>query len=505
MNTRRRFIQASGAAISSGCLPGAEAGEESVIGKAMAAALAGIAVAAKDPERPDYHFHAPTNWINDPNGTIFYKGWHHLFYQFNPYGAMWGHMHWGHARSRDLVNWEHLPIAIGPSEEKGEGAIFSGAAMLARDGRPRIIYTSIAAGSPEHRPPEQWLAAPEDDDLIRWSKSPHNPVLTTAAHGSLKVDDWRDPFLFTDAGQTYMVCGGNTSGRRVGGSGVVELYRAANTEFTEWKHLGTVFEHHEREVFNIECPNLFRLGEKWVLIFSPHKPCEYFIGTLDLKRPRFIPEVHGILDAGNAYASNISVDDQGRTILWLWGRTENPESKGWNGVMVMPRILSIGPDGYLRQQPAREFEQLRGAAVAVAAMPLSEKRAVIPGVRGNRFELEVEVAPGRASVAGLELRRSEAGKAGVSVTISSDGILKVGDASTLVGRNDRYKVRVFLDKRVLEVYVNDGLAAIYYGVVNAGPEDVGVAAFARGAGARLAGGTMWPLKAAEFRLDRFRV
>ena len=408
-------------------------------------------------------------------------------------------MHWGHARSRDLVNWEHLPIALGPSEDKGEQHIFSGGAVLARDGHPRLIYTSIGK-----RQPEQWLAVPTDDDLIGWTKYPRNPVLTEAAHGALKVTDWRDPFMFTESGRTYMVCGGNTSGRRRGGSGAVQLYTAVNGELTEWKHLGTVFEHRDREVINIECPNLFKLDGKWVLIISPHKPCEYFIGTLDLKRFRFEPETRGILDAGNAYASNISVDDQGRTLLWLWGKTENPESKGWNSVMVMPRILSIGADGFLQQRPAPEFESLRGAGMAFPAVTLGETPVEIPGVRGDCLELEIELSLGRAASAGLELRRSSEGKAGASITISRDGSLSLGAASTVVGSRERYRLRVFLDKRVVEVYVDDGAAAIY-GITNAGPQDLGVAAFARGDGARLAAGKAWPLKAAEFSLEHFQV
>jgi beta-fructofuranosidase len=72
-----------------------------------------------------------------------------------------------------------------------------------------------------------------------------------------------------------MVCGGNTTRQRWGGGGQVQLYRATNDELTEWKHLGPVFEYRDREVINIECPNLFKLDGKWVLIVSPHKPCEY--------------------------------------------------------------------------------------------------------------------------------------------------------------------------------------------------------------------------------------
>ena len=137
-----------------------------------------------------------------------------MTHQLNPFGTTPGNQHWGHARSKDLVNWEHLPIAIWPSSDQGEPAIFSGGAIIADDGRPRIIYTSI--GHPE---PEQWVALPEDEDLIRWKKFAGNPVLTPAVHGALKVNQWRDPFLFREAGQVYMVCGGNANTGRGGSEG----------------------------------------------------------------------------------------------------------------------------------------------------------------------------------------------------------------------------------------------------------------------------------------------
>ena len=494
--TRRNFIQACSVSAGASALAGSE--NDSVIRGATESARAAIPRAANDPDRPIYHFHPPANWNNDPNGTIFYRGWHHLFYQFNPYGSLWGHMHWGHARSRDMVNWEHLPIALGPSEDKGETHVYSGAAILGRDGRPRIFYTSIG-----NRQPEQWLATPQDDDLLTWVKSPRNPILTTAAHGALKVDDWRDPFLFKIAAQTFMVCGGNTNGRRLGGGGAVQLYRATNDDMTEWKHLGPVFEYRNREVINIECPNLFPLDGKWVLLISPHKPCEYFIGTLDVDRPRFEPETRGILDAGNAYASNISVDDNGRTILWLWGRTNNPEAKGWNGVMVMPRILSIGGDGYLRQQPAPEFERLRGDTMQSSPVALSATPKLLQGIRADSMEVEVELATGRAG-ATLELRRSKSSGPATTVAVSPDGTLSVGAASTLLGRSDRHRLRIFVDRSVLEVYANDGMAALY-GNLPAGPGDIEIAASARGEGSRLSAIRAWPLKGASFNLDRFSI
>jgi len=527
MANRRRFIQAGAVMLVSSSIRGAKA--DPALVKAMEAVRAAIPTAESDPDRPIYHFHPPANWTNDPNGTLFYKGWHHLFYQLNPFASRLGSQHWGHARSRDMVNWEHLPIAIWPSSEKGERAIFSGGAVIASDGRPRLIYTSI--GQPQ---PEQWMAIPKDDDLFVWEKFPGNPVLTQAAHASGNISQWRDPFMFREGGEIYMVCGGGTAAGRA----QVQLYRAVKSDLTAWKHLGPVFQTLERESRNFECPNLFKLDGKWVLIVSPNRVCEYWVGDLDLAKTRFVPEAHGVLDPGDAYASNISVDDKGRTILWLWGRTNTPQGKGWGSVITMPRLLSIGSDGYLRQRVPPEFETLRGEVKTFPAGELGDKPQVLDGVPGDATEIEAEFTGG--GTFGFELRRSTEGKPGVVVSVQQ-GSLTVGNVRAFVGTAPRYKFRIFLDKRCIEVYVNDGMAAVY-NPVEAGLQDQGIAVFARaGSGrgrglggppttglplggpatgaaragsaannpamtaARLESLKVWPMKAASFSLDRFQV
>ena len=496
--SRRRFAGlCAGAAASAATSSGAVRNPEIV--RAMESVTAAIPKAESDPERPVWHFRPPANWNNDPNGTIFYKGWHHLFYQHNPYGSVWGHMHWGHARSRDLVNWEHLPIALWPSLEKGEEHIYSGGAILAADGRPRIFYTSIGK-----RDPEQWMAIPADDDLIVWEKYPRNPILTLEAHGGRQVYDWRDPFPFRANGRTWMVCGGNGNNRRQGGGGQVQLYQALDGDLTRWKHVGAVFEDLNRETINIECPNLFQLGTKWVLLDSPHKPCEYFVGQMDWNRFRFVPETRGVLDPGSAYASNISYDDKGRTLLWLWGRTATDPEKGWNSCMVMPRILSAGSDGFLRQLPASEFETLRGEARTVPPAALAEKPLSPGGIAADCLELEADFSAESATTVGLRVR-CPAGGGGTEIAFNPQGgVLSVGKVQKLIGRDRRVRLRVFLDKRVLEVYVNDGEAAVFT-TVDAAPSDLGVEAFARGGAARLEHLRAWPLARARFSLEHFKV
>jgi beta-fructofuranosidase len=505
--TRRQFLAGTAASITVSRARGADSDPDLI--KAMEAVRKAIPLASADPDRPVYHFHPPANWNNDPNGTLYYRGWHHLFYQLNPFGTNIANQHWGHARSKDLVNWEHLPIAIAPSPEKGERAIFSGGAIIADDGRPRLIYTSIG-----HTQPEQWMVVPQDDDLVSWRKFAGNPVLTSAAHGALTVNQWRDPFLFREAGRVYMVCGGNANRGR-GGAGQVQLYRAVKADLSEWKHLGVVFQALERETYNIECPNLFQLDGKWVLIVSPHRPCEYFVGSLDIDRVKFTPETHGILDAGPAYASNISHDDQGRTILWLWGRTNTPQGRGWNGVMTMPRILSVRADGFLRQQVPREFETLRGAVKTFPPRPLGDSPVPLEGVPGDAAEIEAEFSTSNFSTFGFEVSRS--GKLAITLAIEG-GWLTVGNARAYIGNTERYKLRVFLDKRCLEVYVEDGAVALY-NFLDAQPGNQAISVFARmanpgfgnsggnrrAASVRLESLKVWPMKPASFKLDHFHV
>ena len=122
-----------------------ETDKEALI-RAEAAVKAAAPRAQADPLRPIFHVTAPAQWVNDPNGPIFYKGLYHLFYQLTPYSDESGIKYWGHVRSRDLMKWEHLPIAIAPSNDKGEESIWSGCCTINGDGKPMIFYTSIAPG-----------------------------------------------------------------------------------------------------------------------------------------------------------------------------------------------------------------------------------------------------------------------------------------------------------------------------------------------------------------------
>ena len=238
--------------------------------KADAAVAEARPRAAKDPRRPAYHFLAPARWMNDPNGPIFFGGKWHLFYQHDPFlTESSGHMYWGHAVSGDLVRWEHWPIALAPSVDRGEDGCWSGC-CVDDHGTPTIVYTSVGPKTPPATGAVQWLAT-STDGMRTWRKHPANPVMTLALHGDLQIKDWRDPFVWKDGEEWFAVLGGH----RAGGNGCAMIYKSK--DLVHWQFLNVLMEGKEK---NWECPNFFKLGDKWVLIYSPHGPVKYYTGSL---------------------------------------------------------------------------------------------------------------------------------------------------------------------------------------------------------------------------------
>jgi sucrose-6-phosphate hydrolase SacC (GH32 family) len=412
------------------------------IERAMASDREAASRVKNDPARPQYHFLAPANWMNDPNGPIFYKGWWHMFYQHNPYGEGWGHMHWGHARSRDLVHWEHLPIALWASEEAGEEHVFSGCSLIDAKGEPMIIYTSIHKGKSATDFAEQWAAVPEDQDLIHWRKHPANPILAPEIHGATKVWDWRDPFYFKYKGGDYLVCGGNLNHGK-GGQGVVNLYKAENKELTKWKYLDVLFTHPNPKVVNVECPNFFELDGKWVLIVSPHRKVDYFVGNFDGEK--FTPEKQGLLDYSDSfYAPNCTTAPDGRRILWGWVRGFKG-GQGWNGCLSLPRVLSIDKDGDLAQEPVKELQKLRTQSKSNADSGGSGYEAKITLPAPADGETLIVKLKGNSKELSLSYNGSELDFAGTRAP------LKMGAGSPL-------HLHLFCDKSVIELYANNHAA-----------------------------------------------
>ena len=417
--------------------------------------------AQADPRLPVYHFKAPGGWMGDINGPIYHNGYYHIFYQHR--SGLEG-IHWGHARSIDLIHWEHLPIALWPSQEEGEEHCYSGDTVIRDDGTPMIFYTS--------KPSLQQHAAIGDGNLITWQKHQDNPVLPDSVHlDRVKIGGWRDPFVFKESGQTYLICGGWEGTHKAPGhsSGIVSLYRAESEDLTKWTYLGALF-HHPDSMDNA-CPNFFKLGDKWVLLMSRHNPhvCDYFVGTWDADTVRFEPVYSDTLGYTEAvYATQGLHDAKGRLIIW--NTLHNHRSTGrlddWPSCLTLPRVVNLRRDNSLGFAPLPELQTLRGKHHFVSGFPLHCSSHPVDSIRGDTLEIMVEIDPGDAQAFGLRVRRSQDGKRGVEIRY--DGALLVDGTAGVFNQDDAVrrpfamiqdektlKVHIFLDKATLEVFAND--------------------------------------------------
>jgi len=324
----------------------------SKINQAARALLKNIPKAQADPHRPHYHFLPPANWMNDPNGTIFHDGEYHLFYQFNPARPKWGNLHWGHAKSIDLVDWEHLPIALAPNGFPGELHCWSGCCVIDDDGKPLIFYTSMNLQSlltRAKRYSQQWMAT-GSLNLINWEKYPENPVLSEAIHGEPIPEHWRDPYIWKEDGGWLMALCGQYANEQIGR---VFLYQSQNLQ--SWEYAGVLTQGAEDQGRGWECPNYFPLGDRYVLVVSPYGPVVYSVGDFNGHQHR--AEAWYTLDHGkDFYATNTYLDDQGRTIIVGWVKAKGD---GWAGCLSLPRELKLRNGKQLSMTPIPALEKLR--------------------------------------------------------------------------------------------------------------------------------------------------
>jgi beta-fructofuranosidase len=426
------------------------------ISRGSAAIQAAAPRAQSDPTRPIFHVVSPAQWMNDPNGPIFHKGFYHLFYQLHPFSDGDGPKYWGHVRSRDLVKWEPLPIALCPSSDLGEQGVWSGCCTVNGRGQPMIFYTSVAVGKSPQTHAEQW-AATSDDELVTWVKSPGNPILSEDLHQGTRIYDWRDPFIFHDHRRTFMVLGGNLNQAR-GGEAVVNIYEAENPELTRWKYRGVLFRIPDSGAKTAECPNFFKVGNQWVLLVSPYGKVQYFMGDFNATTCRFTPSAHGQLDFGpNFYAPNTLQLNNGDRIVWGWV-TGFPGGRGWNGCLTVPRSLSLSRDGKLRQSPVQQLSKLRGALTQWRNVDLGEDARTFVLPRTGSFEIGLELDFQNTAGLTIELQ----GESGNAATISFDGQkLKFANAEAPLfpGTQNQLRLTLFVDRSVLEVFANDTACA----------------------------------------------
>ena len=414
-----------------------------------ALASASALAAGEDPLRPRFHFMPPKNWMNDPNGLIQLHGVYHLFYQYNPNGAYWGDMHWGHATSNDLVHWRHLPVALAPIPGgPDKDGVFSGCCRL-NNGVPTIFYTGVS--------PETQNVITANGTLTEFQRSPANPVIAHPPSG-LAVTAFRDPFVWREGDEWMMAIGSGLKD----GNGTVLLYNS--TDLAHWTYLHPLATAARPEDGIIwECPNFFPLRDKWVLFVSADHPIRKpFYWTGRYENRRFIAEKMGSLDDGGYfYAPQTFLDERGRRLVLGWipeGRTVDAQkAAGWAGAQSVPRLLDLDASGRLVMKPIPEFTSLRGRKISKPE-----------DLRGDSFEISAQFAATDKPIA-IELRASPDGRERTFVTYTpATRELAIDRRASSLSRNterDPHTVtlppggplhlRIFLDRSIVEVYANE--------------------------------------------------
>nr|BAP47496.1 invertase [Gentiana triflora] len=333
-------------------------------------------------QRTGYHFQPEKNWMNDPDGPLFHKGWYHLFYQYNPDSAVWGNISWGHAVSTDLIHWLHLPISFIPDKWYDSNGVWTGSATILPDGSIVMLYT----GSTDDLVQVQNLAYPanlSDPLLLDWVKYPGNPVLVPPP--GIGGQDFRDPTTAWAGpdGKKWFI----TIGSKVNKTGVSLVYETV--DFKKYK-LWDGFLHEVPGTGMWECVDFYPVstvegngldtsyngpGIKHLLKASmdDDKNDYYALGTYDIVKQKWTPDNPEIdvglglrYDYGKFYASKTFYDqNKQRRILWGWiGETDSEAIdlfKGWASVQTIPRTVVFDKETgtNILQWPVEEMESLR--------------------------------------------------------------------------------------------------------------------------------------------------
>ena len=476
-------------------------------GEELTKAEAGVAAfAAKRNNRwyPKFHIASNGGWINDPNGLCFYKGRWHVFYQLHPYGTQWGPMHWGHVSSTDMVNWKREPIMFAPSLEEEKDGVFSGSAVIGDDGKLRFYYTG-------HR----WANGKDNtggDWQVQMLAEPDNDELTSATKRGMVIDcptdkvnhHYRDPKVWKTGDTWYMTFGVSSAEKRG------QMWLFSSDDMVKWTYEQVLFEHPDPDVFMLECPDFFPIkdvegNEKWVIGFSAMgaqpsgfmnrnvNNAGYMIGTWT-PGEQFKPETEFRLwDCGHNYYAPQSFNDGKRQIVYGWmSPFVEPipmQDDGWCGNLTLPREITLGADGDLHTAPVAEMEGLREDTVDFGAIDLdvSGEKTIVDDAEAVEIEMTIDLANSTAERAGLRVHATEDG-AYTSVAYD-DQIGRVVVDRQANAQGDRgyrtaplseaelaageLKLRVYVDRGCVEVYVNDGRQVLSsYSYASEGPRAI---------------------------------
>ncbi|UJR36994.1 hypothetical protein I4U23_029702 [Adineta vaga] len=340
---------------------------------------------ADDPLRPQYHIMPLQDWLNDPNGPVYYNGYYHMFYQYYPNITPADQKQWGHCYSKDMVHWIHLPVALIPDQPYDINGIWTGSTTLV-NGIPVIIYTGITDIHKE----VQCQARPtnlSDPTLTNWTKSFLNPLITNP--------DGRDPSTAfqDDQNNHYLIYGYGTTD--LGGQAVLFISK----DFLNWTYLHPL--HHNHYDTFWECPDIFNISHHVVLKASLMGHDFWTIGYIDPVKLIFLPFNHDLgeftqlIDNGKFYASKTFYDPiHNEQIIVGWAAEDDNQSeqRGWQGLLTLPRAIFLSNDGLeLRTRPIEALKSLRDPnshrQYQDVTLGTEMSFELIPNLNGNQIEV----------------------------------------------------------------------------------------------------------------------
>jgi beta-fructofuranosidase len=496
---------------------------------------------AADPYRPLYHFVSPESGLNDPNGLCFWRGCWHLFYQGYPPENP--RPHWGHAISDDLIHWRDLPYAIKPGPEE---ASWSGSTLVEAE-RVIAMYHGHQLGN--------MVAVSSDPLLLDWEKLAGRAVIPnpcpiwTRTTGRETMPGVRgnpppagainfvyDPCIWKQGEFYYSTSGGTLphgpSGRRLRAQ---FLFRSP--DLVSWEYLHPFV---EGDLYGMPgddggCPYFWPLGDRHILLHYSHMSGgHYLLGDYDTGRDTFVATrggrfTFGAWYPGGVHAPTATPDGKGGVIV-LFNINPAKPTPGWNQILSLPRRLTLAGKDELGMQPAGDIESLRCDHRRVEARVLPANREVVlDGVLGNAVEIAAEIDLGKAQMVELNVLRSPGREEFTRIAFyrdrgyvdwdrsdgwarfhaSRDSLIVVDTsysselpdvesrapeiAPVYLAPGETLKLRVFVDKSVVEVFANDRqcLAVRVY----PGREDsLGVSLRAQGADGALRSLDVWQMR-----------
>lgn len=413
------------------------------------------------------HFKAPNCWINDPNGFIWYKGWYHLFYQCFPYSAHWGRMHWGHAVSKDLVNWEEKGIALFPSKTDDRSGCFSGSAIEYKD-KMYIYYTGVnyTEEDPENInccindtfTAAQLMITSEDGmkfDNITDKKTVIPPI------EDKKIGDknhTRDPKVWRGKDAWYMVLGST-----VDKNGRLLFYKSS--DLRTWQYLNYC----EKDGFGWmwECPDFFEIDEKGVTIFSPmgffndgngyDSVAVCMLSSFDENTGKMkLSEDYQLFDYGiDLYAPQSTTDKDGNRVVIAWARMPEAiitEKGEWCGMMCIPRIVDVKNNHVY----IRPHTNVKNSFVTKLSAP-----------KKSGYMLKTTLKNGESiNVGGYVIKREND-----KITTDRSKVFNIKGNYRLISEtpviNDGYELEIYVDEHLVEVFINNGeyvISNVVYGL-----------------------------------------